>query len=290
MATATQREQWIARNNSRSALSLGIIGMPIIRPGKSADILFYTSKEDAAQSLDLKQLLELKYISIQIIRDGTLLDTVTDANVTDLGNEDSSAANDVIDPVNNTVELAQYTIDLDGGTMMVGGGGKIYVGGGDIYLGFGAGVSGGDIGMDMGNIRHANLVETSVLRANNVYDAQGEYGFQFVGGTIVPTTTIDISDEKLLVGDEGQINFIGSTMDGMAVFTSGTISSTTTYWNRDTLAINTKYINCYSAQMIRLRANNLAKAPNNPQPGEMYFDTVMKKLRCFDGTDWQNAW
>ena len=34
----------------------------------------------------------------------------------------------------------------------------------------------------------------------------------------------------------------------------------------------------------------LSTAPENPKEGWTYYDATLKKLRCYDGTAWQNCW
>lgn len=107
---------------------------------------------------------------------------------------------------------------------------------------------------------------------------------------IISMPTIDVSDQLLKVGDRGEINMVGSETDGMLTFSAATLTSTTTMLERDTLEINSKYVDLCSAQIIKLRAFNISTSPINPVTGEIYFDTSTKKLRCWDGDSWQNAW
>lgn len=39
-----------------------------------------------------------------------------------------------------------------------------------------------------------------------------------------------------------------------------------------------------------LRLEPRSTAPTNPQKGDIYFDSVINKLRVYDGTTWQNCW
>jgi hypothetical protein len=46
--------------------------------------------------------------------------------------------------------------------------------------------------------------------------------------------------------------------------------------------------NLHIKDVIRLEPRN--QAPDNPVEGDIYYDSVLKKLRVFDGTLWQNCW
>ena len=39
-----------------------------------------------------------------------------------------------------------------------------------------------------------------------------------------------------------------------------------------------------------MRLEPISEAPPNPSKGDMYFDSVINKLRVYDGTSWQNCW
>ncbi len=47
---------------------------------------------------------------------------------------------------------------------------------------------------------------------------------------------------------------------------------------------------------LRVKSTNgvlyvpLSAAPSTPEEGEVYYDSSLKKLRCFDGSTWQNCW
>ena len=41
---------------------------------------------------------------------------------------------------------------------------------------------------------------------------------------------------------------------------------------------------------LTLRLEPIATAPSSPAAGDIYFDSVIKKLRVYDGTVWQNCW
>lgn len=46
--------------------------------------------------------------------------------------------------------------------------------------------------------------------------------------------------------------------------------------------------NLHIKDVIRLESRT--QAPDNPVEGDIYYDGVLKKLRVFDGTVWQNCW
>jgi D-alanyl-D-alanine carboxypeptidase len=46
--------------------------------------------------------------------------------------------------------------------------------------------------------------------------------------------------------------------------------------------------NLHIKDVIRLEPRN--QAPDNPVEGDIYYDSVLKKLRVYDGTLWQNCW
>jgi hypothetical protein len=46
--------------------------------------------------------------------------------------------------------------------------------------------------------------------------------------------------------------------------------------------------NLHVNDVIRLQPRSTS--PENPVKGDMYFDSVLNKLRVFDGTQWQNTW
>ncbi|MEY3444750.1 MAG: hypothetical protein RLZZ519_3031, partial [Bacteroidota bacterium] len=39
-----------------------------------------------------------------------------------------------------------------------------------------------------------------------------------------------------------------------------------------------------------MRLEPRATAPSSPSKGDIYFDSVLNKLRVYDGTTWQNCW
>ena len=46
--------------------------------------------------------------------------------------------------------------------------------------------------------------------------------------------------------------------------------------------------NLHIKDVMRLEPRN--QPPDNPMEGDIYFDSILKKLRVFDGTTWQNCW
>lgn len=46
--------------------------------------------------------------------------------------------------------------------------------------------------------------------------------------------------------------------------------------------------NLHIKDVLRLEPRN--SPPSNPEQGDIYFDAVLKKLRVFDGVQWQNCW
>jgi len=96
------------------------------------------------------------------------------------------------------------------------------------------------------------------------------------------------------------VNYTGSalsgniTVSGSNNFGVGNVSTLAITVNSNTtpgnVGINviTPQRNLHVKDVIRLEPRN--QPPDNPVEGDMYFDGVLKKLRVFDGTIWQNCW
>lgn len=84
------------------------------------------------------------------------------------------------------------------------------------------------------------------------------------------------------------------TVRGSNTFGVGNISSLSVTVNSNTtqgnvgINVDTPQRNLHVKDVIRLEPRN--QPPGNPVEGDMYFDGIMKKLRVFDGTLWQNCW
>jgi D-alanyl-D-alanine carboxypeptidase len=76
----------------------------------------------------------------------------------------------------------------------------------------------------------------------------------------------------------GNLSTLAVTVIPLTVNTPGNVG----------INIDTPLRNLHVKDVIRLEPRN--QPPDNPGAGDMYFDGVLKKLRVFDGTVWQNCW
>lgn len=87
---------------------------------------------------------------------------------------------------------------------------------------------------------------------------------------------------QTLVTDEVGTNTTNSLSkwDGTALVTSNVVD------NGTSINLNQNTVNIQ--QVINLAPQ--ASAPASPNKGDMYFDSTLNKVRCWDGTAWQNLW
>lgn len=86
------------------------------------------------------------------------------------------------------------------------------------------------------------------------------------------------------------------TVRGMSNYGAGNISTlaiTVLPLNTNTtgnvgINIETPQRNLHIKDVMRLEPRN--QPPDNPAEGDIYYDSVLKKLRVFDGAVWQNCW
>jgi len=125
----------------------------------------------------------------------------------------------------------------------------------------------------------------------------------YLNGIQQPTCSINLSTA-------GQNNFFGKSNDPVyPAFFNGKLDDIC-IWNRalDSAEITQLYQtqstnsssgnvgvnvvvpqrNLHIKDVIRLEPRT--SAPDNPVFGDMYIDAVLKKLRVYDGTTWQNCW
>jgi hypothetical protein len=146
-------------------------------------------------------------------------------------------------------------------------------------------VNGNNVFYNQGNIGIGTASPNSKLTINNGALTLGGLGSQ--SGIITMTNANDL---KLYSGPSGNpssgIWFRSANVAGdvsafkelMVIKSTGNVGIGTTSPAR-TLHVNAV-----------MRLEPIAIAPSSPAKGDMYFDSVLNKLRVFDGTTWQNCW
>jgi hypothetical protein len=83
-------------------------------------------------------------------------------------------------------------------------------------------------------------------------------------------------DSTYATGGSGEIGFRTINAEQMRITSAGNVGIGTTSPERK-LHVN---------DVMRLQPRN--GAPSSPSKGDIYFDSADDKLKCFDGTNWQN--
>ena len=102
---------------------------------------------------------------------------------------------------------------------------------------------------------------------NGNNDNETGYDNIFVGNDSRPSA--DGENNEIVIGDQGR----------------GNGSDTTTIGNSST--IDTYLKGTLNISDIHLTPGS---APGSPTEGDIYMDSTTHKLRCYDGTAWQNCW
>lgn len=154
-----KREQWILVNLVNKTISSGIPGVPVLRPGKSIDLLFRGTKELVRQSSTIKFLLEKQWVKIEQWVDDELHRTVTAENIGDLS--DTTISLDLDENQDGNLDLQGQSINMNNGTGQ--GGGNLQLDGGSLVFNNSVSFS------SMGDLISANCGEFSMAGGVSVF-------------------------------------------------------------------------------------------------------------------------
>jgi hypothetical protein len=118
------------------------------------------------------------------------------------------------------------------------------------------------------------------------------YVWTLPNGATGTSSTNSITVNYGLAAVSGKITVRGNNTYGVgnASSLSVTVNSINGNTTPGNVGINvaTPQRNLHIKDVIRLEPRT--QAPDNPVEGDIYYDSVLKKLRVFDGTTWQNCW
>ena len=115
------------------------------------------------------------------------------------------------------------------------------------------------------------------------------YIWTLPNGATGTSSTNSITVNYGMAAVSGEIRVSGSNAYGVGNASSLaiTVNANTTPGNVG-INVNAPQRNLHIKDVIRLEPRNVA--PDNPVEGDIYYDGLLKKLRVYDGTSWQNCW
>ncbi len=115
------------------------------------------------------------------------------------------------------------------------------------------------------------------------------YSWTLPNGATGTSSTNSITVNYGIGAVSGKITVRGNNTFGVGNASSlaVTVNSNTTPGNVG-INVDTPQRNLHIKDVIRLEPRT--QPPDNPVEGDIYYDSILKKLRVFDGTVWQNCW